>query len=397
MEFIFLILLLLSWQINCDEKYWTSLPSGGGGHCNQLEQLFGAIQCSINAEEPKKVMILPDFRADRPAPGRHIPFEKIYDLDSIKKVARVISWSEAIEKCHHKIRIVGNENVTVHIQGTPWLKTTQWCRQCTSLCLVGTNSILRHRSCPVNADRLHAFKSNRFCKLKKNKECSYGFDWSATLNGSKHFLGLIDPDRTKSHLTPCNRRALSRFNARERRAIEFLQAFRPQPELLKIVHQFIANMGKYDAVHIRLGDFQTLCSTQNQRAVKFCPPSADTFRKGIFNTLGDMQKTTRKPVLLISDEPQRFFHSILNGQSFPFIFQFSSSLLKEPLLHLIIEIELAVRAHTFIGLACSTVSQLIIKRRISRFAFSRKQQQFKDNIESKKSSTPPSAYYYLWP
>ena len=126
--------------------------------------------------------------------------------------------------------------------------------------------------------------------------------------------------------------------------------------------------GAYDAVHVRLGDFDRLCADRSDarsaaeatRVQKFCPPSDDQLAS-VFARL-DGLGGPRLPVLLLSDDPPtaaRRLGVAARGR----LRTLGNETRLEHAPRLAVEMDLAVGARAFVGVACSTVSQLIIKRR----------------------------------
>ena len=116
-------------------------------------------------------------------------------------------------------------------------------------------------------------------------------------------------------------------------------------------------MGTYDAVHVRLGDFGSLCA----KRPKFCPPSNDELSR-VFAALDARNKPA--PVLVLSDDPDRAVRALRNSRVRPVSEILNASLgeASSPI-RVAAEMDLAVNARLFVGVACSTVSQLIVKRR----------------------------------
>ena len=116
-------------------------------------------------------------------------------------------------------------------------------------------------------------------------------------------------------------------------------------------------MGTYDAVHVRLGDFGSLCA----KRPKFCPPSdADLAR--VFPVLDALNNPA--PVILLSDDPNRARDALGNSRVRPVGDVLNASLGEASAPDRVaVEMGLAVGARLFVGVACSTVSQLIVKRR----------------------------------
>jgi len=116
-------------------------------------------------------------------------------------------------------------------------------------------------------------------------------------------------------------------------------------------------MGTYDAIHIRLGDFGSLCA----KRPKFCPPS-DAELSRVFAALDALN--TPAPVLVLSDDPERAVKALRNSRVRPVAEILNASLgeASSPI-RVAAEMDLAVGARLFVGVACSTVSQLIVKRR----------------------------------
>ena len=116
-------------------------------------------------------------------------------------------------------------------------------------------------------------------------------------------------------------------------------------------------MGTYDAIHVRLGDFGSLCA----KRPKFCPPS-DAELSRVFAVLD--ARNDPAPVLLLSDDPDRAMRALRNSRARPVSDILNASLgeASSPT-RVAAEMDLAVGARLFVGVACSTVSQLVVKRR----------------------------------
>ena len=70
------------------------------------------------------------------------------------------------------------------------------------------------------------------------------------------------------------------------------------------------SLGTYDAVHVRLGDFGSLCA----KRPKFCPPS-DAELSRVFAVLDALNNPA--PVLLLSDDPDRAMSALRNSRVRP--------------------------------------------------------------------------------
>ena len=117
------------------------------------------------------------------------------------------------------------------------------------------------------------------------------------------------------------------------------------------------SMGTYDAVHVRLGDFGSLCA----KRPKFCPPS-DAELSRVFAVLDALNNPA--PVLLLSDDPKMARDALRNSRVRPVSEILNASLGEASAPgRVAAEMDLAVGARVFVGVACSTVSQLIVKRR----------------------------------
>ena len=396
--------------------YWSVLPDAysiGGGHCNQVEQWLGRLQCATKDEAPNGVrMILSDLRADRPVPGRFIEVEEAYDVAALKQVANVATWREALEDCGHEVVAVDpsvrgcedDESIARKFaRGTPWRMTTRW-RRCDTFemegCAIGIDGALTDLfMCPTGRPRFARFKNGRGCHFRQSR-CALGFDWSAALNDSSSFLGLVAPDRRRTHFDPCFRRALSRLDATERNAAEVLSALRPAPDLadlstharrqLDLLHR------SFDAVHVRLGDFRTKCDERHGvRTDKFCPPDPATLATASqllhHHHHHHRRRKYPRPLLVLSDDPDtalRFLQPGAQKTQTPLL-TLNASLFPaniDPVKRLIVELDVATHALLFLGVACSTVSQLIIKKRQARKA-----------LHGRSSSRVPSDAFFLWP
>ena len=67
------------------------------------------------------------------------------------------------------------------------------------------------------------------------------------------------------------------------------------------------SLGTYDAVHVRLGDFGSLCA----KRPKFCPPS-DAELSRVFAVLDALNSPA--PVLLLSDDPDQGGEALGNSR-----------------------------------------------------------------------------------
>jgi len=207
------------------------------------------------------------------------------------------------------------------------------------------------------SDKRAAFKSARPCRgLDVTRSpCRDGFRWDSALNASSSFLGLVAPRREKTHLGTCAAHALGRLDASEPRARALLTALRSAHQ--PVVSHAMRSMGTYDAIHIRLGDFGSLCA----KRPKFCPPS-DAELSRVFAALDALNDPA--PVLLLSDDPDRAVKALRNSRVRPVAEILNASLgeASSPT-RVAAVMDLAVGARLFVGVACSTVSQLIVKRR----------------------------------
>ena len=166
---------------------------------------------------------------------------------------------------------------------------------------------------------------------------------------------LVAPRREETHLGPCAAHALGRLDAAEPRARVFLHSAARRTSKQTIVAHAMRSMGTYDAVHVRLGDFGSLCA----KRPKFCPPSdaelAESSRRSTLSTIPRRCSCSRTiPDRAVSAWGMRVrpVADILNAS-----------------------LGGGVRAGRgrgdgpgrgralFVGAACSTVSQLIVKRR----------------------------------
>ena len=142
-----------------------------------------------------------------------------------------------------------------------------------------------------------------------------------------------------------------------------LRAALAAPALLPVARRLRTSLfgaEPYDAVHVRLGDFGDLCGAAADpadRKYKFCPPADDELRR----VFGELEKygETAAPVLLLSDEPVEAARRL--GGDARLRIPANASLVDAP--RLAVEMHLAAHARLFVGVACSTVSQLIVKRR----------------------------------
>lgn len=358
-------------------KYWMLWPDAyarGGGHCNQLEQALARLQCATWVESPHRTLVLSELRADRPRSQR-FAFERLYDIDAIRTVCDVATWHEFVADCDHRAVLAScvpniSGDQAFHEYAADYAPTVLWqTAACATMppprCTVGLKyTPFAAASCPKRRQpRKRLFKSGRTCRGISSQTCRFGFDWSSSLNATHAFRGLVEPARAADHFDPCAARAISRLEARHPPAADLLEAFQPAPALRRALNQLRQHLGlrdgTYNAVHVRLGDFASLCSTQHTRTIKFCPPQPSVLSKGVSTLLGD------RPILLLSDEPRRAAANL----AFPRLVSLNTSYeaLGGALPRLILEIELAVTAHTFLGVACSTVSQWIVKRRDARF------------------------------
>ncbi|KAJ1459563.1 hypothetical protein M885DRAFT_510686 [Pelagophyceae sp. CCMP2097] len=416
------LLCVLLWRLAvASSGYWSLWPDGyarGGGLSNQLEQLLGRLQCAFRADAPMRTLVLPDFRADRASPPRRYPFGALFDVEALRGALDVATWREFLAQCGGVATVVEaaeagavpacagvdaearNALLKVHARG---YEVPAALRHCTvrppstqagaagrremraffdalPKCMIGLK--LRELAllgpCTAEASPRRAFKSSRPCKglegrsLAPLSPCAAGLDWSGSLNASRHFRGLVSPQRADGHLGPCHKTALARLRADTARADLLLASLRPASDLIKAADAVQAMLaGGFDAVHVRLGDFDALCSgsgaVQRDRVHKFCPPSdaelalAATFLRPPANA---------QTLLVLSDDPVRAVRAIRAGDAARNVVSLPELLGNRTDLGeidhsrlLILEMELATRAMGFVGVACSTVSQLIIKRR----------------------------------
>lgn len=361
---------------------WPDAYMRGGGHCNQLEQLLGRIQCASWVESPRRTMVVSELRSDRPVSMRH-SFESVYDIASLRTAFNVATWSEFSAECGNRASLVsedcsvdGDAAFARHAPG--YVGSIEWSSSCDGTlprCAVGVSyDPFVALSCPRDkTSRKRLFKSGRTCRGESSPTCKVGFDWSSSLNASSNFIGIVDESRRKTHLEACNARALSRLEAEAgSRGSVGLEAFRPAPKLREVLVELKRALGlvdgQYDAMHLRLGDFAKLCGQRDSdgRAAKFCPPNPTLLPKAVDNL-----PSPSFPILLLSDESEKalgFLRRDDHRRRFVSIQQhrnFSSAILDTygPLATLVLEIELALNSRTFVGVACSTVSQWIIKRR----------------------------------
>ena len=371
----------------CAADYWMAWPdhyARGGGLGNQLEQLLGRVQCaSTNA----RTMVLPDLRADRSSmrgDARHHAFEDVFDIDQLKSVANVAPWRAMLRDCNQEVSFVveGSDPrcdafsppasyafslLHKHARAYEAPSLVQTCVVAPGAvalnklprCAVGVDvrEFLLLGPCHQEAYKRSAFKSARPCRGLDvaSSPCRGGFRWDSALNSSQYFLGLVSPRREQTHLGPCAAHALGRLDAAEPRARAFLQALRSANQ--PIVAHAMRSMGMYDAVHVRLGDFGSLCA----KRPKFCPPS-DAELSRVFAVLD--ARNSPAPVLLLSDDPDRAVRALGNSRVRPVSGILNASLGEASAPgRVAAEMDLAVNARLFVGVACSTVSQLIVKRR----------------------------------
>mmetsp|Transcript_16177 Transcript_16177/g.65383 ORF Transcript_16177/g.65383 Transcript_16177/m.65383 type:complete len:139 (-) Transcript_16177:34-450(-) len=126
------------------------------------------------------------------------------------------------------------------------------------------------------------------------------------------------------------------------------------------------------------------------RAAKFCPPSRATLARGA-EVLGG---SSLRPILVLSDEPGTARAALLSGEttsSGRAVVALNESLFAglDPVQRLVVEMDLAVHAVAFLGVACSTVSQLVVKRRQARAELARRQ--------GRRHRPVPSDTFFLWP
>ena len=368
--------------------YWMAWPdhyARGGGLGNQLEQILGRVQCLNEC----KIMVLPDLRADRSSmrgDARHHAFERVFDVGRLRTVANVATWRAMLHDCEGVSFVVEGDEHTCDAFSPPaayaftLLKKHARAYEAPSLvqtCVVAPGAVARNKlpRCAVgvdvreflllgpcsqaSSDKRAAFKSARPCRGLDvaSSPCRAGFRWDSALNASRHFLGLVAPRREKTHLAPCAAHALGRLDAAEPRARALLTALRAAPPLRTVVAHAMKSMGTYDAVHVRLGDFGSLCA----KRPKFCPPS-DAELSRVFAVLDALNNPA--PVLLLSDDPDRAVSALRNSRVRPVSEILNASLGEASAPgRVAAEMDLAVGARLFVGVACSTVSQLIVKRR----------------------------------
>jgi len=366
--------------------YWMAWPdhyARGGGLGNQLEQMLGRVQCaSTNA----RTLVLPDLRADRSSmrgDARHHAFEDVFDIQQLRTVANVATWRAMLHDCEGVSFVVEGSSPKCDAFAPPaayafsLLKKHARAYEAPSLvqtCVVAPGAVALDKlpRCAVGVDvreflllgpchqeayKRSAFKSARPCRGLDvaSSPCRGGFRWDSALNASSSFLGLVSPRREPTHLGPCAAHALGRLDASEPRARALLTALRSAHQ--PIVAHAISSLGTYDAVHVRLGDFGSLCA----KRPKFCPPS-DAELSRVFAALD--ARNTPAPVLVLSDDPDRAVKALGNSRVRPVSEILNASLgeASSPI-RVAAEMDLAVGARLFVGVACSTVSQLIAKRR----------------------------------
>ena len=370
----------------CAADYWMAWPdhyARGGGLGNQLEQLLGRVQC---AATNTRTMVLPDLRADRSSmrgDARHHAFEDVFDVGRLRTVANVATWRDMLQDCSGVSFVVEGDEHKCDAFSPPaayafsLLKKHARAYEAPSLvqtCVVASGAVALDKlpRCAVGVDvreflllgpchqeayKRSAFKSARPCRGLDiaSSPCRGGFRWDSALNSSQYFLGLVSPRRETTHLGPCAAHALGRLDASEPRARVFLKALRSSKQT--IVAHAMTSMGTYDAVHVRLGDFGSLCA----KRPKFCPPS-DAELSRVFAALDARNKPAS--ILLLSDDPDRAVRALGNSRVRPVAEILNASLgeASSPI-RVAAEMDLAVGARLFVGVACSTVSQLIAKRR----------------------------------
>ncbi len=367
--------------------YWMAWPdhyARGGGLGNQLEQLLGRVQCAGDAA---RTLVLPDLRADRSSmrgDARHHAFEDVFDVPRLRTVANVATWRSMLQDCSGVSFVVEGDEHKCDALSPPaayafsLLKKHARAYEAPSLvqtCAVASGAVARNKlpRCAVGVDvreflllgpchqeayKRSAFKSARPCRGLDvaSSPCRAGFRWDSALNASSSFLGLVAPRREQTHLGPCAAHALGRLDASEPRARALLTALRSSKQTI-VAHAMQHLGGTYDAIHIRLGDFGSLCA----KRPKFCPPS-DADLKRVFTALD--ARNNPAPVLLLSDDPDRAVSALRNSRVRPISTILNASLgeASSPI-RVAAEMDLAVGARLFVGVACSTVSQLIVKRR----------------------------------
>ena len=397
-----------------EATFWMSWPDAyarGGGVGNQIEQLLGRVQCAMREGRPHhRLMVLPDLRSDRAKPPRRYRFEDVFDYGALRGVADVATWRDALDACGGRASVVeAGEAVAAgavacramgageaaalletHAKGYEAPRSFERCEArapaanvsgflavALPRCAVGVEfrDLLLLGPCArsVRREPWRAFKNGRTCAGLDvaQSPCAAGFDWSSSLNETAD--GLVVPSRAAAHLAPCDRTAVARLDATEPRARALLAALNAAPALLPAAAAasralFGATGGRYDAVHVRLGDFGTLCArgmteaaAATDRRAKFCPPSPEE----LASVLAKLDDLGGPPlaVLLLSDEPAEAARRVGGGDRVRTMPR-NDSLVDAP--RLAVEMELAVRARAFVGVACSTVSQLVIKRRLAQ-------------------------------
>ena len=371
---------------------WPDAYARGGGLGNQIEQLLGRVQCAATGSAVR-TMVLPDLRADRSAAAgdrRHYAVEDVFDVPHLRKVAKVATWRDMLRACDAKVSFVveGGSNkcdafspsdeattrlLRKHARAYAYPERTQRCvvasgavaRNALPRCAVGLElrELLLLGPCSqASTNKRAAFKSARPCRGLDvaRSPCPRGFRWNSALNASSGFLGLVAPRRASTHLAPCNAHALGRLDAAEPYARAVLAALRAAAPLRALVSRAAAALGTYDAIHIRLGDFGALCTTRP----KFCPPSSAELAR-VFAALDARHVPT--PVLLLADDADGAVKQLRNPRVRPVgsILRSVNASFREASApdRLVVEVDLAVNARLFVGVACSTVSQLIVKRR----------------------------------
>jgi hypothetical protein len=382
--------LAVAWLLHAARAtdYWMAWPdhyARGGGLGNQLEQILGRVQC---ATTNARTMVLPDLRADRSSmrgDARHHAFERVFDVPHLRTVANVATWRAMLLDCEGVSFVVeGDEHkcdafsppaayafslMHKHARAYEAPSLVQTCAVAPGAvaldklprCAVGVDvrEFLLLGPCHQEAYKRSAFKSARPCRGLDvtSSPCRGGFRWDSALNASSSFLGLVAPRREETHLAPCAAHALGRLDASEPRARALLTALRAAPPLRAIVAHAMKSTGTYDAVHVRLGDFGSLCA----KRPKFCPPS-DAELSRVFAVLDALNNPA--PVLLLSDDPKRALSALRNSRVRPVSEILNASLGEASApARVAAEMDLAVGARLFVGVACSTVSQLIVKRR----------------------------------
>ena len=379
---------LVSIRAAAAADYWMAWPdhyARGGGLGNQLEQIMGRVQCAATGS--RRTMVLPDLRADRSSmrgDARHHAFEDVFDVGHLRSVANVATWRAMLRDCNQEVSFIVEGSspkcdafappaayafslLKKHARAYEAPSLVQTCVAAPGAvalnklprCAVGVDvrEFLLLGPCHQEAYKRSAFKSARPCRGLDvaRSPCRAGFRWDSALNASSSFLGLVAPRREKTHLSPCAAHALGRLDASEPRARAFLTALRSAHQ--PVVAHAMRSMGTYDAVHVRLGDFGSLCA----KRPKFCPPS-DAELSRVFAALDALNDPA--PVLLLSDDPDRAVKALRNSRVRPVAEILNASLgeASSPT-RVAAEMDLAVGARLFVGVACSTVSQLIVKRR----------------------------------